>query len=184
VIRFHEIPGSGFSSIDPGASDLGRLHGYNTNAYEVQCLTLSQVFTQQADQKTVHFLKIDVEGHELEVIRSMDWQTHRPIVVLVEAVAPGGRTDAWSEWEPILLDANYNFVLFDGLNRFYLRQESADLKERFALPPNVFDGFLLSPNHTLRLSWKRSVLDKLELFLPKPVFKHVLKLRQIINNFR
>ena len=32
----------------------------------------------------------------------------------------------------------------DGLNRFYLSGEHPELRARFALPPNVFDQFVLA----------------------------------------
>ena len=45
----------------------------------------------------------------------------------------------WDEWEPILLANRYVFAYFDGLNRFYVREEEAGLTRRFQLPPGVFD---------------------------------------------
>jgi hypothetical protein len=37
------------------------------------------------------------------------------------------------------LGAGYVFGYFDGLNRFYVREEDRHLLERFRLPPGVFD---------------------------------------------
>jgi hypothetical protein len=42
------------------------------------------------------------------------------------------------------LSAGYEFVYFDGLNRFYVAAEHPELKAAFATPPNVFDGVRLS----------------------------------------
>jgi len=62
--------------------------------------------------------------------------------ILVESVAPGAaRTEAHSSWEPHILRSDYAFAYFDGLNRFYVAREHADLQRRFAVPPNVFDDF-------------------------------------------
>jgi hypothetical protein len=61
--------------------------------------------------------------------------------VIVEAVAVNGREETWAAWEPVLTGHDYDKVWFDGLNNFYLRRESAELKLHFRLPPNVFDKF-------------------------------------------
>jgi FkbM family methyltransferase len=79
----------------------------------------------------IDFLKVDVEGAEAEVVRGGDWRRFRPKVVLVEAVAPGSMAPAHGAWEPLLLAHGYRFVLFDGLNRFYVAEEAADLAQRF-----------------------------------------------------
>ena len=40
------------------------------------------------------------------------------------------------------MSADYQFVYYDGLNRFYVADEHIDLQESFAIPPNVFDYFI------------------------------------------
>jgi hypothetical protein len=45
----------------------------------------------------------------------------------------------WHDWEPIILANGYVFAYFDGLTRFYVREEEAALARRFQLPPGVFD---------------------------------------------
>jgi FkbM family methyltransferase len=89
----------------------------------------------------IDFLKIDVEAWEADVIASADWTRHRPRVVVIEAVDHEGRANH-DAWEPGLLDAGYQFALFDGLNRFYCRNEdAASLLPRLAAPANVLDGW-------------------------------------------
>jgi FkbM family methyltransferase len=112
-------------------------------AYETienRITTLSRVCRDHASGD-IDFLKIDAEGWEGPIIRGGDWAAFRPIIVVVEAIEPGLRTPAWSEWDHLLTGARYIFVYCDGLNRFYVREENGRLKDRFAYPPNVFDGF-------------------------------------------
>ena len=46
-------------------------------------------------------------------------------------------------WEPELLGCGYEFVLFDGLNRFYVAREKAEMfGPALATPANVLDGFV------------------------------------------
>jgi hypothetical protein len=54
----------------------------------------------------------------------------------VEANAP-------QTWDPLLLNAGYLFAFFDGVNRFYVRQEDRDLLPVLAVPANAGDNFLI-----------------------------------------
>jgi FkbM family methyltransferase len=79
----------------------------------------------------IDLLKIDVEGAEADVLAGNDWGRFRPRVLCIEAVAPGTMAEAWGEWEPLLLAEGYDFACFDGLNRFYVARECAELAKRF-----------------------------------------------------
>jgi FkbM family methyltransferase len=95
----------------------------------------------------IHFLKIDVEGAENVVIRGADWTRHRPWIVIVEATRPNSHIETHITWEPMLVEAGYTLAYRDGLNRFYVVRERADLAAAFAYPPNFFDGFVSAGQH-------------------------------------
>ena len=109
----------------------------------VATVPLSDVFDCYGPESgDVDFLKIDVEGWEADVIASGDWQRHRPRVVLIEAVDDSGHS-THEGWEPALLASGYQFGMFDGLNRFYCRDEDAGLLlDRLRTPANVRDGWM------------------------------------------
>ncbi|WP_236238064.1 FkbM family methyltransferase [Pseudomonas faucium] len=91
----------------------------------------------------INFLKIDVEGLEESVLIGMDFSRFRPWIVVVEATKPNSRVDSYSDWEHILLDQQYSLAYADGLNRFYVSDEKAELKNALHYPPNVFDEFIV-----------------------------------------
>lgn len=90
----------------------------------------------------VHFLSVDVEGHEEQALRGLDLARWRPWVVCVEATLPGSRTTSYAGWEPMLLEADYAFVTFDGLNRWYVSPDHLDLADAVAEPFGVLDVML------------------------------------------
>ena len=71
----------------------------------------------------VDFIKIDVEGMELQVISATDWSEVDIDVVLVEATQPNSTIPSHGDWDAILTSAGFCYKLFDGLNRFYSRTE-------------------------------------------------------------
>lgn len=91
----------------------------------------------------VDFLAIDAEGHESNIIYGANWKKYRPKVLMVEAIKPFALmknpvADAdnalWHQWEPYLLEQGYIFVQFDGVNRYYVRQEDEHLRQNFIIP--------------------------------------------------
>lgn len=108
----------------------------------VSSLSLSDVFTRHRNRE-VHWLKVDVEGHERSALSSWRSNPVRPWIVLVEATYPNSQIEMHNEWEGLLTSRGYAFVYADGLNRYYLHEEHEDLRDRFRYPPNYFDHFSL-----------------------------------------
>ncbi|WP_218510130.1 FkbM family methyltransferase [Variovorax sp. dw_308] len=139
------IEDTGLSTADDEIAARHAAAGYAVKAHEVRMQTLEQVWQRHVpDGQAVHFLKVDVEGFEQFVLAGNDWQRHRPWIVLVEATLPNSQIENHEEWEPVLTSAGYRYVYADGLNRFYVAEERAELVSAFRYPPNVFDGFIMS----------------------------------------
>jgi FkbM family methyltransferase len=138
--RFLAIDNSGLSSLDPSVRTLATKHGLHANEIEVEVTTLDDLLRQHPLPE-VHFLKVDVEGAEAQVLASIDLTTLRPWIILVEATLPTLPTPNWHSFEHLLLSRGYHDVYFDGLNKWYVRDESASLDSHFKLPPNPFDYY-------------------------------------------
>lgn len=109
----------------------------------VEAKSLDEICAQNS-VKEIHFLKIDVEGAEKDVLQSFSFSI-KPWIVVIEATLPNSNIDTSSSWEYILTSNNYTFVYFDGINKFYLWDEKQELKKHFAYPPNVLDDFIIYP---------------------------------------
>ena len=110
---------------------------------EVPTVTLASI-AEELGECEVHWLKIDVEGLEKEVLQGWNPASLRPWLVVVESTFPNSSQSNHAEWEGLLTEAEYVHVYSDGLNRFYASAErAAELMPAFALPPNVFDDVQL-----------------------------------------
>lgn len=151
---------TGLSTADPSISKNHVVNGYGKKSISVDVTTLSDIFNSHLSKgQDIHFLKIDVEGLEGNVIRGNDWLNFRPWIVVVEATLPLTQIESYEEWEPILIQSNYKFVYSDGLNRFYLAKEHEHLQSSFRYPPNFFDDFILAGYHNALCSKEAESLN-------------------------
>lgn len=154
----------GNSTFDESSRDRYVDRGFEAKSLQVRVTTLATI-CQDYVRRQIDFLKIDCEGWERFVIYGADWDRFRPIVLVIEATEPGTTNPAWADWEPYLIEkARYDMVYFDGLNRFYLRREYADLRSCFELPPNFFDEFKLYATESAEQA-NQTLLRERESFL-------------------
>jgi FkbM family methyltransferase len=136
VVGFEEL-----SSLKTEVASSMRQLGKVVNVSSVPTASLKEIL-EQAGMQEVHFLKVDVEGGENEVIAGGDFLTFRPWVIVVEVVA-GGVVEPDLSWITRLATAGYREVYFDGLNKFFLAAERSSLADRFDVPVNVLDDYIV-----------------------------------------
>lgn len=144
IAKLFFIDDTGLSSLDKKIAESHANKGFEASPSEVKLTTLADICKEHAQERNIHFLKVDVEGFEKNVLMSNDWNKYRPWIVLVEATLPLSQEENHQEWESILLDSEYSFAYADGLNRFYVSREHDELLSSFKYPPNVFDEFTLA----------------------------------------
>ncbi|WP_301174595.1 FkbM family methyltransferase [Actinomadura geliboluensis] len=144
---FRVVPGRGKTG-GGGLSTLRRdvleghlADGWRHEELQVKVVTLETILEAHAEPG-FDLLKVDVEGAEAAVLRSADLRMWRPRVIVVEATVPLTARPSHQAWEPRVLAAGYRLALFDGLNRFYARDDEPDLIERLAVPANVLDNYI------------------------------------------
>lgn len=140
-IRFFDVVGSGLATSSETTAAQHRLAGWEIRAITATVVSLVTICTEHV-RGEIHFLKIDVEGAEKEVLLGMDFQRWRPWILVIEATLPTTQQDCHEEWEPIVLKAGYVFVYFDGLSRYYIAHEHPELKAAFSTPANVHDDIV------------------------------------------
>jgi FkbM family methyltransferase len=116
---------SGLSTMNQVVADRHEADGLTISPIEVTRAPLEELMsgTDAEHPDRFHFLKVDVESHEAEVLAGAALDRIRPLVVLIEAREPNETTDAYEAAEEILTRTGYPFAVDDGLNRWYVRQE-------------------------------------------------------------
>jgi FkbM family methyltransferase len=139
--ELHIVGQSGLSTASAEIQNLLKSHGKSvTEKVVCQVVRLDDVFREKG-VSDVHFLKIDAEGMEREVLEGCAFTEVRPKVLVIESTLPETnirREDGIREY----LDARrYNFVFFDGLNDYYVASECCEFAGVLALPANVLDNY-------------------------------------------
>jgi FkbM family methyltransferase len=151
----HIVEGSGLSTMDPMVAAHYAAEGQSIYQALVRVRTLAEVCRDHAPCE-IHFIKIDVEHYEREVLAGADFVTYRPWILVIESTRPNSRELSFAAWEHLVIGAAYRFVWFDGLNRFYVATEHYDeFARHFETPPNVFDDFL----QVNQYRWDRQITE-------------------------
>jgi FkbM family methyltransferase len=136
------------SGLSTFSEEMKTEHGTNEDFIDVDVpvTTLKKVLDEQKVGK-IDFMKIDVEGHEYNVLKSNDWKVYRPSLICIEA------NHMLKDWSKLLLDANYQEVFFDGLNKYYLADEAKNLLDGFS--DSYVDNAILSD--PIRAKWHEQI---------------------------
>jgi len=140
TVTLHVIPDSGLSTL---RDDVGAEHarsGWAVEEVSVPARRLDYVLAEHVPAgDDVHFMVIDTEGAERQVLESIDLKTWRPWVLVIEATAPMSDERTHEAWESLVLAAGYQFCLFDGLSRWYVADEHAALLPALDHPACALD---------------------------------------------
>lgn len=148
--EFYTVDATGLSTTDANYAAQYTAEGFSVSRTSLQTFTLNDILKRHSPT-TIHFLKIDVEGAEGDVLAGLDLQVYRPWIMLIEAYKPRSTEADFDSWEPSLIASDYHRVYDDGLNRYYVANEQSHLDAYFQLPPNVNDDF-----ETHEMQWLRN----------------------------
>ena len=159
TLVFHEYTaGDGLSTF---SNEMIREYGQFTDDvykvstdYSVKVKTLREVLRSVRVDK-IHFLKVDVEGFEYDVLAGNDWDTYRPEVICIEA------NHVVRDWRPFLENNNYQLAFFDGLNEYYADSKTSRLA-KFDFVKNVVlskDGGIRNSDYRIVVALAESVQE-------------------------
>jgi FkbM family methyltransferase len=127
---------------DERAEEL-RAEGRSVTTTKVPVVRLDDVLAASG-LRDVHFLKVDVEGAEIDVLNTLDLVRTRPWIIWAEVVSGAAETSPRDAIRERLGAHDYVHSYFDGLNDFYVAGEHADeLLGSFSTPVNITDDFVV-----------------------------------------
>jgi len=141
----------GYSTTDPAIVAQHRADKLKVKEQRVPVRRLAAVLDEHAAGRAIDFMKIDVEGTELAVLRGAELGRHRPKILVIEALLPvtlamvdrldevPDRTDEYASY---LNPVGYRLVYHDGLNAFFLADEHKELARHFKRPAGSLDRFV------------------------------------------
>ena len=143
VVTFYEIPETGLSTAAAEVAQTHRANGLVVNETAVTAVTLDDLLGM-AGSRSIHWMKIDVEGFEAEVLAGWKKAKQRPAIVVIESTYPNSQRETHDAWESLVLAKGYTLAFVDGLNRYYLSDLQPELRQSLRYGANVFDGFTLA----------------------------------------
>lgn len=135
---FHRVDSNfGLSTFDATLAEQHESSGHTVSKISVPITTLSQVCEQYLGGRTIDFLKIDTERHELEVLRGHDFSRFPVRVLLAET---------GDDYEPIVdhvVAQGMRLAQFDGLNCWFVSSDEPEHVVRLLGRPvhRVLDGY-------------------------------------------
>jgi len=106
----------------------------NENAMSTKIIVKPLTYYQELYPEFHHIdlVSIDVEGHELNVVRSIDFERTHAKTIILESL--GGKTTNYSSIEKIFVDNNLIPVLTNQLNTIFVHQDYLNWAEINRIP--------------------------------------------------
>jgi len=127
-VEFYVLSGDGLSTPDYA----GAMEAIERNpslsivdTVIVETISVNDIFTQYFS-KTPVILNIDIEGKELEILESIDFEKYRPLIIILETIPYRPRLVYDEKKEDIvafLKGKNYTEYAFTGINSIFVDRE-------------------------------------------------------------
>jgi FkbM family methyltransferase len=104
---YYEFKEPAFNTFDKSSVEYAKTRTELLGESRVLVKTLSSILDEHVDDgQPITFCNIDVEGLEIEVLKSNNWQRYRPLILVVEALT----LDVLAEVDQFLITRNYTRV--------------------------------------------------------------------------
>ena len=96
---------------------IARWHSKNNNIKKVKTKTLANIF-QEKSIKYIDFFSLDVEGGELDVLKTIDWKNITIYLICIEL--DGNNEEKDNKCREILIDNGFTFKIKMCINEFWI----------------------------------------------------------------
>lgn len=107
-----------YSSVDPELGDKLKSEGKNLTEIRMTSITLEEILDRHLGQRKIDLLCVDVEHHDLQVLKGNNFGKYRPAIICVEFDGKLGELDS-SDLHAFLTGVNYEVLAFCSPNVYY-----------------------------------------------------------------
>lgn len=108
---------------------------------KVKCVPLNDLIEEYCKKK-INFLKIDVEGNEINILNSFDFKKYRPEIIMVEEQLQYiSDTNKKNELSKLISKNGYHKCQFNGVNSIYISDKAPYDKNLLSFPANALDNY-------------------------------------------
>jgi FkbM family methyltransferase len=107
-----------YSSVDPELGNKLKANSKNLVEVKMTSTTLADIFDQYLDNREIDLLCVDVEHHDLQVLKGNNFEKYRPGVICVEFDGRLNELEG-SELHTFLTGVNYEILAFCAPNVYY-----------------------------------------------------------------
>jgi FkbM family methyltransferase len=107
-----------YSSVDPELGTRLKAHSKNLVEVKMTSTTLADIFDQYLDNRKIDLLCVDVEHHDLQVLKGNNFERYRPSVICVEFDGKLGELEG-AELHTFLTGVHYEVLAFCAPNVYY-----------------------------------------------------------------
>ena len=87
---------------------------------QIECVTLTNILDEHLEDRPIDLLSIDVEGHDLQVLKGLDFSKYQPEVIVIENLAEKDiQSITQGEIHNILACEGYNLIAWAGPSLIY-----------------------------------------------------------------
>ena len=158
LLFYRNISNGGLSTFDKSLIGPYLHRGDVIEEIIIPVTTLKAVCDSLDAVPVIDFLKIDAEGHELNVVRGHDFQKY-PVRIICAECAISSLPDLTAA----LNERGFDQIQFDGLNAWYVnRNESDDVRNSLQYPASpILDFFHRSEYVQIEREWKHELSNSL-----------------------
>jgi FkbM family methyltransferase len=91
----------------------------------VKVVTLERVFGEYCNDRVIDFMSIDSEGLESQILRSNDWQSYRPVAIVIEL-----NLDSNGDVIRFLTEKDYSLIYYNGTNGIFVDTTASQIADR------------------------------------------------------
>jgi len=124
VLEFYCFDADTLSTFSEEAKDEYIAHGYRLiDQVKVKVESLENIYENYCQDKQIDFISIDVEGFEMEVLKSNDWKRYKPTLIILESNGSIDNPNVLYNHVDFLRPLGYKLEYFNGLNSIFKLNE-------------------------------------------------------------